>query len=152
MKKIYKISFLVALIFFLTGCQFINRVPIQINSKQFTETMQNYNFKVINNTKKMDSEIIKSNLIAVQDKKQIEFYKFKNKEDCETSFNSTKKMITSDKDGLFQESTNKNCSKLIVTKTDKYFTLVKIENIMLYCASDLESQSDIEAIIANFNY
>ena len=63
-KKLFGVFLCFFLVFSLTGCQLINRIPIEIDANQFTTTMENYEFKVYDNTKTLNSDFVTKNLIA----------------------------------------------------------------------------------------
>lgn len=135
----------------LTGCQLIDRVPIEISSQQFKQTMKQYEFEIHNNTKNLNSQFVKENIIAIKNAKQIEYYQFKNEEDCQSSYDSTKNKLSYNQQ-LVQETQNKNCIKTVITTQEKYYTLVKIGKVMLFCTSNIDTKDDIDAIISNFNF
>lgn len=135
----------------LTGCQLIDRVPIEISSQQFKQAMKQYEFEIHNNTKNLNSQFVKENIIAIKNAKQIEYYQFKNEEDCQSSYDSTKNKLSYNQQ-LVQETQNKNCIKTVITTQEKYYTLVKIGKVMLFCTSNIDTKDDIDAIISNFNF
>ena len=81
-KKLFGVFLCFFLVFSITGCQLINRIPIEIDANQFTTAMENYDFKVYDNTKTLNSDFVTKNLIAIKNEKQVEFYQFKNEDDC----------------------------------------------------------------------
>lgn len=150
-KKLFGMFLCFFLIFSITGCQLINRIPIEIDATQFTKAMENYDFKVYDNTKTLNSDFVTKNLIAIKNKKQIEFYQFKNEDDCKKSYESTRNKIANNQQ-LVSETQNKNCIKTVVTTEAKYYTVVKIGKVMVYCTSNIDVKDDIDAIVANFNF
>ena len=150
-KKLFGLFLSFLCLFSLTGCQLINRIPIEITDKQFAEAMNKYEFKIYDNTKKLNSDYVTKNLIAIKNEKQVEFYQFKKEADCKKSYESTRNKIA-DKQQLVTETQNKNCTKTVVTTQEKYYTVARIGKVMVYCTSNIDTKDDIDAIVANFNF
>ena len=122
------------MVFSITGCQLINRIPIEIDANQFTTAMENYDFKVYDNTKTLNSDFVTKNLIAIKNEKQIEFYQFKNEDDCKKSYESTRNKIASNQqlvsetqNKLYKNSCNNSKKVLYSGKNRKSYGLLYIQ-------------------------
>ena len=123
-KKLFGMFLCFFLVFSITGCQLINRIPIEIDANQFTTAMENYDFKVYDNTKTLNSDFVTKNLIAIKNEKQIEFYQFKNEDDCKKSYESTRNKIESK---LYKNSCNNSKKVLYSGKNRKSYGLLYIQ-------------------------
>ena len=82
-KKLFGMFLCFFLVFSITGCQLINRIPIEIDANQFTTAMENYDFKVYDNTKTLNSDFVTKNLIAIKNEKQaIELINYIKSNNC----------------------------------------------------------------------
>lgn len=147
MKKTYKILTLILILLLVCGCD----KKHSLNKEEMTKALYSNGFIITDITDRMEDDDITAVLVANNSKYSIEYYKFKDNKSALESFENNKEVFQNySKDG--KEKSKDNYNTFSQEIENKYNSLTRVDNTLIYASINNEYRSDLNKILKNIGY
>lgn len=152
MKK-FSLILIILTTFVLFGCS--KRVALTVN--EFKEKIEKENYTYVEVTDQFkEYDYVKGAYLGVSHdvNYQIEFYTFGDEKGAKEFYKLNKEIFESSADNnhLYTNVDSKNYSKYTLTTEDKYKSITRIDNTVVYSDCDKTYKKDVEKLIKKLGY
>ena len=133
---------------------FVFKTKESITSEEFISKMEENHFNVTDVTKQLEGEDVevKEGYVARKDNCQVEFYTFKNEDDADTFYKTTKVKLDSDTASTRIQFSGRNYASFNIETNGKFKFLERINKTVVYVNVDNTYKNDIKDVLRDLGY
>ena len=147
MKKIKYLSLILVLIL-LCACG----KKVALNEKSLDSKLTDLGFSIVDVTKQLEDESIKTVKTANNSKYQIEYYIFKDEKSSKNAYKNNIKSLKANKKYKGKETNKDNYNKYVQETKDFYNSVTRIDDTILYVSVGKANKSDVKKVIGKLGY